>query len=64
MKEQTRIIAYDTTIGANDYVFKLTKGETIIVEPPDKYARQWTTIQNQRVYSYQSIIERISNPCE
>lgn len=59
---QERIIAYDTVLGADNYVFKLTKGETITVEPPDVYTRQWATIQGTRIYAYKSTIERISNP--
>lgn len=59
---QERIIAYNTVLGADNYIFKLTKGEIITVEPPDVYARQWTTIQDSRIYAYKSTIERISNP--
>lgn len=59
---QQRTIAFNTVLGTTEGTFKLTKGETITVEPPDVYARQWATIQNVRVYTYKTLIERISNP--
>jgi len=57
-----RIIAFDTTFGESNHIFKLKKGDIIDVEPPDIYARQYATIQNTRIYTYTTLIERISNP--
>ena len=58
-----RIIAYDTTLGIDDHVFKLTRGEIIEVDDEkDKFSRINAVIQDKKVYAYWTTIDRISNP--
>jgi len=61
-KMKKRIITHSHTLGINEHVFKMKKGEIIEVGEKDKFSRMDAIIQGTKVYAYWSTIDRISAP--